>query len=175
MTSHEPLAGDRYDAPWGRYTVLRCNADASVTLQDLDRPTACVRPSRAKLAAEYSLVQAAQPVLAAAPPPAVAPAAPWVEPGGFCAECKRPCRVLWATDDEDGPMFCGICASGDGGRGWRAPSTRGRAGGADEYASRAELGSFARPPDIEPRPKPAAPPPEQTRDLWAEISKGVAR
>ena len=174
MTSaHEPHAGDRYDAPWGRYTVLRCNADASVTLQDLDRPTACVRPSRAKLAAEYSLVQAAQPVLDA-PPLKVAPA-PWVEPLETCSDCQRQVRIVFATDDPAGPKYCCQCLSTEGSRGWRAPATRGRAGGGDAYASRAELGSFARPSNPTPRPKPAPPPQEAVRDLWAEISRSVAR
>lgn len=174
MTSHEPQAGDRYDAPWGSYAVLRVNADASVTLLDRDRPSATVRPSRAKLAADYVLVQSAQ---APAPPaPAeIAVAAPaWVEPLETCNECKRRVRVVYATDDEDDPVFCGACLSGDGGRGWRSTSPSGRAAGDNE--ARGELGSFAR-PDIAPapRPKPAPPPQEAVRDLWAEISKGVAR
>lgn len=182
MTSHEPQAGDRYDAPWGSYAVLRVNADASVTLLDCDRPSATVRPSRAKLAADYVLVQAATtpapPVLEPEPAELAAPA--WVEPLETCNECKRRVRVVYATDDEDGPVFCGACLSGDGGRGWRAPSqpgVRAPGGGEDVYATRAELGSFARPTDIAPapRPKPAPPPQEAVRDLWAEISKGVAR
>lgn len=188
MTSREPQAGDRYDAPWGSYAVLRVNADASVTLQDLNRPTATVRPTAARLAADYVLVQAAQlhapPVLEpkpAEPKPepaeiAVAATAPaWVEPGGLCAECKRPCRVLWASDDEDGPMFCGLCLSSGGTSRIRsAPAVR-LAGDDDTNEARAEIGSVARPTNAAPRPAPAPPTAAETRDLWTETTKSVAR
>ena len=94
---HQPQPGDRYAAPWGEYCVVRVEPDR-VALRDLARPTACVVPTPAKLLAEYSLVRAATPAAehrdvkpANVPPPAA-------EQLRRCSDCKRPSRVLWATD-----------------------------------------------------------------------------
>lgn len=171
---HQPQPGDRYAAPWGEYCVVRVEPDR-VVLRDLARPTACVVPTPAKLLAEYSLVKAAVPPLehaaaAAAPAP--------VEQLRRCSDCRRPKRVLWATDREDGPLFCGDCLAT--GRPPPAPSLgtwRPAPGEEAHNAAKAELGSFARPAEpAAPRPRPAPEPARNaTRELWAELSAAVPR
>ena len=174
---HQPQPGDRYAAPWGEYCVVRVEPDR-VALRDLARPTACVVPTPAKLLAEYSLVRAATPAAehrdvkpANVPPPAA-------EQLRRCSDCKRPSRVLWATDRADGPEYCGACLAT--GRPPPAPSLgtwRPAPGEEAHNAAKAELGSFARPAEpAAPRPRPK---PETarttTRELWAELSAAVPR
>ena len=143
-------------------------------------------PSHAALAQDYALAAAAPaagPDRGASATPGAAEATPTpaaVEQLRCCWDCKRPRRVLWATDDERGPLFCGACLSSSGSSrpapslgAWRPP-----AGVEDPNPHKAELGSFARPVDPPARPAPAraaAPPREAARDLWASISAGIDR
>lgn len=168
---HQPQPGDRYAAPWGEYYVVRVEADR-VVLRDLARPTACVVPTPERLRAEYSLVRAAAAPLeqpAAAPPPA--------EQLRRCSDCKQPKRVLWATDRDDGPLYCGACLAT--GRPPPAPSLgtwRPAPGEEHHNAAKAELGSFARPEQpAEPRPRAKPEPARTNRELWAELSAAVPR
>ena len=176
MTAHQPQPGDRYAAPWGEYCVVRVEADR-VVLRDLARPTACVAPTPERLRAEYSLVR-----VAVAPPPAPleqpAPPPP-AEQLRRCSDCRQPKRVLWATDRDDGPLFCGACLAT--GRPALAPSLgtwRPAPGDEHHNAAKAELGSFARPAEPAPRPRPWSKPepaPATTRELCAELSAAVPR
>lgn len=163
MTAREPQVGDRYDSPGGSYEVHHVGAVA-VTLRDRAHRTTFVAPSRARLAAEYTFV-------------AAEPAAPaWVEPLETCSECDRRVRVTFQTDDPKGPKYCCRCASTDGAsrRAPSAPSVR-IAGVDEDNQVRADIGSYARPVDAPPRPAPAPPTPAETRDLWTETTKSVAR
>lgn len=177
---YQPQPGDRYAAPWGEYCVVRVEPDR-VVLRDLARPTACVVPTPAKLQAEYSLVQDAAAPLERANrdvKPANMPAPP-LEQLRRCSDCRRPKRVLWATEREDGPLFCGECLAT--GRPPPAPSLgtwRPAPGEEVHNAAKAELGSFARPTEPaapRPRTKPEPAPRNATRELWAELSAAVLR
>lgn len=172
---HQPQPGDRYAAPWGEYCVVRVEADR-VVLRDLARPTACVVPTPERLRAEYSLVRAA---VVPAPAPLEQPAPPPpAEQLRRCSDCRQPKRVLWATDREDGPQYCGACLAT--GRPPPAPSLgtwRPAPGEEAHNAAKAELGSFARPAEpAAPRPRTKPEPARTaTRELWAELSAAVPR
>lgn len=173
---HQPQPGDRYAAPWGEYSVVRVEADR-VVLRDVARPTACVVPPPERLRAEYSLVRAAAPSPPAPLDQPAAPPPPAAEQLRCCSDCKRPKRVLWATDREDGPLYCGACLAT--GRPQPAPSLgtwRPAPGEEHHNAAKAELGSFARPAEPAPRPRTKPEPARTaTRELWAELSAAVPR
>lgn len=168
-----PAPGEVYTAAWGRYVVHRVAADG-VVLRDTSRPTACVVPSHDKLARDYRLEAPSPAPIAerrAERTPEAPAAAPRVEPLRSCSECRQVKRVLWATDDDEGPLWCGPCLQ-TGRPLPPAPSLgtwRPAPGVEDGSSAKSELGSFARPTEPGPARKPAKPSPsrrEELRDLW---------
>lgn len=178
-----PAIGAQYSAPWGRYVVYRVEGD-HVVLRDLDRPSGFVMPSSAKLAAEYSLEQAAPaymppeqlaaepaaaaPPIAADPPPTRPP--PIADGRRRCPCCGQPAN-MFAVVGED-LEYCWRCygvteaprreATGALSTTWEPDHE------AEDYASRADVGSFAPPPPAErtrqtPPRKPARVKPEDWR------------
>lgn len=199
-----PAVGQVYQAPWGRYVVARVDHPDGdgVVLRDLGRPGANVLPRRDRLGVDYQLMADAPaappandaPACAAPMAPvtaAAAPAGPRSPPSALsgaprvCWDCRRPSRILWATDDPAGPEYCSGCfeptpAEVPTPGTWRPPE-----GAEDTSPSKAEIGSVARPSPAaaealltamgltQPAAKPKRAP--TTRDLWAELTAGVDR
>jgi hypothetical protein len=181
-----PAVGDRFSAPWGRYQVHRLAGD-QVVLRDLDRPTACVTPTLAELAERYVGVELLAAAAARPAPPAPAgdrprpaPPAPPAGSTARCADCGRASISLAIVRYGDVEVaYCGRCygvvaerplATGATSTGWTPPP-------GEAYESRAEVGSFERPPPADRVEHPRRERPQPRRvgpDEWL-IATGEVR